>query len=464
MIFRSSDRPVRLHHLLQTNWILYTMFIQDSHYLGRGSTDGVFGGYRYFRCDENCGLFVSLENLAPELPPSHGKDQKNKEQSEQTNQQKLQLQQQVDSLLAEKKNLQQKNEELVQQTDQQKQQLQQSFTQLAEKEQEIQQLEYQNQHFRAENERLLQESGNLRQQKQDLQLRLDAARAPESSVSGFTKVQIPRQDQDSWNVRRREVVLQERLGHGAWGSVCKGVFRGQQVAVKCAHEEILYDTTIDQLKREIRIMAHIQHPNLVRLIAAVVDKSVEEQTQSPLLILELLDTDLRSAYKKKVVNLCREVLLPIFRDVAYALHYLHEHQEPIIHRDVSAPNVLLQQTHPGVWKAKLSDFGSANLAKHCKTAGPGAFIYSAPETFPNIQPPPKQTTKIDVYSYGYLLAESIAKEMPSPEKRAVMLPRIKQEWAPIHAIILACTEDKPESRLTMTQVLEKLHSLPPVIN
>ena len=153
-----------------------------------------------------------------------------------------------------------------------------------------------------------------------------------------------------------------------------------------------------------------------------------------------------------------------FRDVAYALHYLHEHQEPIIHRDVSAPNVLLQQTLPGVWKAKLSDFGSANLAKHCKTFAAGAIIYSAPETFPPVNPydpVPKQTTKMDVFSYGYLLAESIAKEIPSPEKRAAILSQIKQDWLPMHDIITACTIKEPERRLTMAQVLEKLHHLLP---
>ena len=377
-----------------------------------------------------------------------------------------QLRHQIDSLMNEKGDLQRSNEELVQekvragqreydlqqQIDFQKRENQRFEHKLAEKEQQIQQLEYQKRQFEIEREQLWQQNQNLQQ-------RLDAA--PESSVSRFTQVQIPRQDQDSWNVQRREVVLQKKLGQGAWGSVCRGVFSGQQVAVKCAHEEILHETTIDQLKREIRIMAHVQHPCLVRLIAAVVDESVERRTESPLLVLELMDTDLRSAYKKKVVDLRREILAPIFQDVAYALHYLHEHQEPIIHRDVSAPNVLLQQIHPGVWRAKLSDFGSANLAKHCKTPGPGAIIYSAPETFPNIKPAPKQTTKIDVYSYGYLLAESIAKEMPSPEKRDAILLRISREWAPMHDIITACTEDKPERRLTMTQVLEKLHSLPP---
>ena len=234
--------------------------------------------------------------------------------------------------------------------------------------------------------------------------------------------------------------------------------------MKCAHESILHINTIDQLKREIRIMAHVQHPNLVRLIAAVVDEGVERRTHSPLIVLELLDTDLRSAYQKRRVDFSKTNLLLIFRDVAYALHYLHEHQDPIIHRDVSAPNVLLQKTDPGVWRAKLSDFGSANLAKHCKTSAAGAIVYSAPETFPPrnpYDPLPKQTIKIDVFSYGYLLAESIAREIPSPEKRATMLSRIKQEWAPMRSIITACTEYEPERRLTMTQVLEKLHHLLP---
>ena len=300
----------------------------------------------------------------------------------------------------------------------------------------------------------------LQQQIGDLQQKLDLAPASEGSISRFSKVQIPSQDQDSWNVQRREVVIQDPIGCGAWGCVHKGLFHGRPVAIKRAHQEILHKNTVDQLLREVRILALVQHPYLVRLIAAVVDEDVRDQKESPLLVLELMDTNLRAAYQAQ--DLGKHALLSIFRDVAYALHYLHEHQEPIIHRDVSAPNVLLQQTHPGVWRAKLSDFGSANLVKRCMTSATGAIIYSAPETFPPENPNdslPKQTTKIDVYSYGYLLAESITKEMPSTEKRAAMLSRIKQEWKPMHDIITACTMKEPERRLTMAQVLEKLNAL-----
>ena len=293
-----------------------------------------------------------------------------------------------------------------------------------------------------------------RQQLQDLQRKLEEANAQ-------VKVYTPLQDQESLYAQRQEVVIREELGAGAWGSVYKGKFRGQRVAVKQAHRQILHENTIDQLKREIRIMAHVQHPNLVRLIAAVVDDKVEQCTDTPLLILELLSINLRKAYKKK--DLKDNVLVSIFRDVAYALHYLHEHQEPIIHRDVSAPNVLLEEVHRGIWRAKLSDFGSANLVKQCKTAAAGALIYSAPETFPPrnpYDPLPKQTTKIDVFSYGYLLAEVISKEMPAAERRKDILTKVERQWKPMYDLIMVCIRDNPDDRLTMTQVLEKLNVQP----
>ena len=108
-------------------------------------------------------------------------------------------------------------------------------------------------------------------------------------------------------------------------------------------------------------MATIQHPNLIRFIPAVFDEQVEQLRETPLLVLELLHTNLRDAYKD--YNLTPSKSVPIFRDIAYGLHYLHEHSEPIMHQDVSAPNVLLKALPGDMWRAKLSDFGSANFLK-----------------------------------------------------------------------------------------------------
>ncbi len=81
----------------------------------------------------------------------------------------------------------------------------------------------------------------------------------------------------SCNISRAEVnrIPKEKSGSGAWGKVYSGNFHGEPFAIKQAHRQILHQTTINMLKREIEIMAHIQNPNLVRFVAAVVDDAVE---------------------------------------------------------------------------------------------------------------------------------------------------------------------------------------------
>ena len=63
----------------------------------------------------------------------------------------------------------------------------------------------------------------------------------------------------------------------------------------------------------------------------------------------------------------------IGRHVALALNYMHQiTPDPILHRDVSSANVLLNPAAPeGAWVAKLSDYGSANFTRLVSTAGPG---------------------------------------------------------------------------------------------
>ena len=144
-----------------------------------------------------------------------------------------------------------------------------------------------------------------------------------------------------WNVPRSEVYLnmQKFLGTGAWGFVVEGTFLGQQVAVKCLHDMIRSPKFAEVMRKEIAIMAQVRHPNLVLLIAAVMDTK-----NSPLIITELLETSLRKAYEEKLLQGSSK--LNIFRDIAAALNYLHlHHGGEIIHRDVSSANVLLEAKH-----------------------------------------------------------------------------------------------------------------------
>lgn len=183
----------------------------------------------------------------------------------------------------------------------------------------------------------------------ELRRRLEAADV-ETQLSRFTQLQLLPQT-NSWNVPRSEVHLSEQIGYGAAGLVSKGHFQGQVVAVKQIHREILREKHImDEFKREAGIMATIQHPNLVRFIAAVFDERVEQLRDTLLFVLELLHTNLRDAYKDYDFS-AKFKVLPIFCDVAYGLYYLHEHNEPIVHRDVSAPNILLEALPDETWRA-----------------------------------------------------------------------------------------------------------------
>ena len=260
---------------------------------------------------------------------------------------------------------------------------------------------------------------------------------------------------ESWEVPRMAVSLNMHniLGTGAWGFVVKGTFRGQQVAVKCLHDIIRSQKVVEVMRKEIGIMAQVRHPNLVLLIAAVIDTE-----NDPLIVTELLDISLRKAYEKK--RLQGSSKLSIFRDIAAALNYLHLHQTgEIIHRDVSSANVLLEAKPNNQWKAKLSDFGSAKLAIEAKTKGPGAPVYSAPEILKEMRIP--QTAKVDVYSYGILLCEVIVEQFPEEESLSSMKQEVQGKWAFMHHLINACVQDHPDRRPTMSYILSEFEKLRP---
>ena len=258
-----------------------------------------------------------------------------------------------------------------------------------------------------------------------------------------------------WEVPREEVDLnmQKFLGTGAWGFVVEGTFRGQRVAVKCLHDMIRSPGFVEVMRKEIAIMAQVRHPNLVLLIAAVMDAE-----NDPLIVTELLDISLRKAYEKK--RLQGSSKLSIFRDIAAALNYLHLHQSgEIIHRDVSSANVLLEAKPNNQWKAKLSDFGSAKLAIEAKSTAPGAPVYSAPEVRKEMGI--CQRAKLDVYSYGILLCEVTVEQFPAEESLPSMMKKVQGKWAFMHRLITLCIQDHPDRRPTMSYVLSEFDKLRP---
>ena len=264
----------------------------------------------------------------------------------------------------------------------------------------------------------------------------------------------------SWKISSADIeYTKTKLGRGGWAKVTIGKFRGKDVAVKKFYKVLLEQKEqsshyMDLLHREINTMSQLRHPNLLQFIGAVLD----HPSGNPMIITEVMDTSLRSAYERKELTTdpgCRPVILSIMRDVAVGLNYLHCLPDPIIHRDVSSANVLLESKGDNKWKTKISDFGSAKFARAAFTEAPGAAVYSAPES--HAPDGKRQTPKMDSYSYGVLLCEVITCRFPETEGIfETLLLQVKVSSPQLHELIVLCINKEPDKRPTMSEIIVQL--------
>ena len=252
--------------------------------------------------------------------------------------------------------------------------------------------------------------------------------------------------QPPWAISETELeVTKTVLGKGAYGEVRVGVYHGDRVAVKRLHNVIASDYYHKMIQREMGIAARLRHPKLVLFIGAVTKGNLT-------IVTELMETSLRSELEHG--RLMEVHILPISRDVACALCYLHSLPEPIIHRDVSSANVLLNSRQGG-WMAKLGDYGSANFQAKLQTVGPGCPVYAAPEA----SRPEEQGPKMDVYSYGVLLLEMCTGTLPDPRDLPVIQQAVHSWGQPKRQLgELACqctlksSDGRPHMRTMVTQL------------
>ena len=252
-----------------------------------------------------------------------------------------------------------------------------------------------------------------------------------------------------WAISRDEVLLSNKiLGTGGWGYVKEATYRGRRVAAKCLHEVIVSHHNQELFAKEMKISARCRHRNLVDFIGAVPDHPA-------IIVTELMDSTLRAALANRRAT--PNHIHPISMDVAQGLLYLHSIQpHSLIHRDVSAPNVLLKASENG-WIAKLSDLGSAQFANLAQTLAPGCFLYAAPEVRQE-DSARQQTVKIDVYSFGVLLIEMLTREMPTGSIEA-LVQSVQSRWPRFVPLIISCTVTDPNQRPTMRQVIDQLDTI-----
>jgi tRNA A-37 threonylcarbamoyl transferase component Bud32 len=200
------------------------------------------------------------------------------------------------------------------------------------------------------------------------------------------------------------------------------------------------------LVREATILAGLSHPNIAR----VVDNFVEEGRNY--LLLEYINgQDLRQFVRQNGLQ-SAYVVLGWALQIADAVRFLHAQDPPVIHRDVSPDNIVLNNTGSVI----LIDFGASNEFIGTATGTLiGKQAYMAPEQLRG-----KATTRSDIYAFGACLFFLLTGRDPMPLSAchpASVLSEIPPE---LDALIAAMTEPEQVDRISdFSQVIVRLSEI-----
>ena len=260
------------------------------------------------------------------------------------------------------------------------------------------------------------------------------------------------------------------LGRGSYAAVYAVEYKGLTCAAKKPYQmfyEEEYSTR--RFQEECALLSRLKHPNIVQFLGIYYQRG----SMLPALVMECLLMTLAQCLDQYGV-LPNEIGYSILKDVALALSYLHQHDPPIIHRDLSANNVLLTRG----MTAKISDLGVAKMLDlnpmqlHTMTKTPGTQCYMPPEVF---VPKPSYSSKVDVFSYGVLMVHLFSGQWPLPtvavkvdpqddskmiaqseaDRRQEKLDAIGRDH-PLMTLILRCLHNSPARRPEAVEILTQV--------
>lgn len=200
------------------------------------------------------------------------------------------------------------------------------------------------------------------------------------------------------------------IGDGSFGFVYKACLpSGITVAVKKLSPDAFQG--FREFKAEMDTLGRLRHPHIVKILgycASGRDRVlIYEFAEKGSLDQWLYDT---WSDDSRHEPLSWETRLKIVRGVANGLSYLHGLEKPIIHRDIKASNVLIDNE----FEAHIADFGLARRIdaahSHVSTQVAGTMGYMPPEYKEGIT---GATVKADAYSFGVLMLEIATGRRPN---------------------------------------------------
>ena len=186
------------------------------------------------------------------------------------------------------------------------------------------------------------------------------------------------------------------LGSGGFGAVylARDTWLDKDVAIKVPHRQ---NINVSELLREPRLLAALDHPNIVSVTTA------EKQENVFFIVMEYVPGDTLEDL------IASDGPLEVARALDFALQVCeavqHAHDQGVVHRDLRPPNMLISET--GV--LKVADFGTSRFLEMATrgTTVIGSPPYMAPEQFEG-----KAVFASDIYSLGITMYQMLTGSLP----------------------------------------------------
>ncbi|XP_065917214.1 serine/threonine-protein kinase D1044.8-like isoform X2 [Dysidea avara] len=275
----------------------------------------------------------------------------------------------------------------------------------------------------------------------------------------------------------------DELGRGAYGRVYAVNYFGTICAAKEIHSILIegvgqaqMQRTVESFMRECWQCSTLRHPNVIQFLGVYYPSvgvgGVQARVRLPVMVMEMMADSLTSLMDK-CERIPAHIKFSIVHDVSLGLCYLHNHDPPIVHRDLSPNNILLTAHHV----AKISDLGVAKVIqadRNTMTKAPGTADFMPPESLANI---PVYGPPMDIFSFAGIILHTFNQQWPHPtelvqydhktrrrvalsevERRQQYLDKLRGEAEVLRSLVEACLDDDPTVRPTTSAVCERIQA------
>ncbi|XP_019432312.1 PREDICTED: probable serine/threonine-protein kinase WNK4 isoform X2 [Lupinus angustifolius] len=199
------------------------------------------------------------------------------------------------------------------------------------------------------------------------------------------------------------------LGKGAMKTVYKAI--DEVLGIEVAWNQVKFNEALrtpDDLQRlysEVHLLSSLKHHSIIRFYTSWID--VDNKAFN--FVTEMFTSGSLREYRKKYKQVSIKAIKSWSRQILQGLVYLHEHDPPVIHRDLKCDNIFVNG-HLG--QVKIGDLGLAAILRGSQPAHSviGTPEFMAPELYEE-----EYNELVDVYSFGMCVLEMFTSDYPYSE-------------------------------------------------